>query len=91
MSETATTSPARLPARSVEEVSARLTAARQEYLKALALRSEALRLKATLEPNNPDGSAALHTANQRVSVASRRFERALQDFISFASVRRQSV
>ena len=77
--------------RSVEEVNILLTTARQDYLKALALRSEAQRLNATLEPSSAEGNAALRIANEKVSVASRRFERALQEFISLASIRRRSI
>ena len=79
-----------VPGRSAEELSARLTSARQDYLKALALRSEAARLKATLDLDTPDGSAALHAANREVSLASTRFERALQEFISVTCVRRRA-
>ncbi len=76
--------------RRIEDLSANLTAARQDYLKALALRTEASRLKATLDPDSPDGSVALRAANREVALASTRFERALQEFISFAALRRRS-
>jgi|GEM_PF-4629469 len=79
-----------VPGPRVDELSARLTSARQDYLKALALRREAARLKATLDLDNPVGTAALLAANREVSFASMRFERALQDFISVTCVRRRT-
>ena len=74
--------------RDPQQVSANLTAARQEYLKALAARSEACQIKAALDPANSDGSAALRAANRQVSIASLKFERALNEFIAVTCVRR---
>jgi hypothetical protein len=59
------------------QVNAELTAAREEYRKALAVQLEAEEIRKALPLGHPDGTAALHNANQQLSLASQRYRNAL--------------
>jgi hypothetical protein len=74
----------------LENINARLNAARQEYLKTLVAQREAADLKRSLSADNPDGSRVLHDANRQLSWASAKYERVLQEFIVATSIRRRS-
>jgi len=74
----------------LENINARLNAARQEYLTALVAQREAGELKRSLSVDNPDGSRALHNANRQLSLASAKYEQVLQEFIVATSIRRRS-
>jgi hypothetical protein len=69
--------------RSLAEVNRNLTAARDAYRKAHAARLKAEDLTKHLSPGHPDGTQALHNANQQLAMASERYEKALRVFIDF--------
>ena len=64
------------------ELNARVTDARSAYRRALVAQGEALRFKHSLAPNNPDGSMAIHRANQEVELTAMEFRKALRDFVT---------
>jgi hypothetical protein len=74
----------------LENLNARLNAARQEYLQAVVAQREAAELRRSLSTNNLTEAEPLHNANRQVSLASGKYEQALQEFIVATSVRRRS-
>jgi hypothetical protein len=65
------------------EVNVKLTAAREEYQKALALQRKADEIRKNLPLGHPDGLAALDNANRELSSASERYNRTLKEFLDF--------
>ena len=66
----------------VAELNARLSAARDEYRRAMGAQREAFEFKRTLHPNNPDGNVAMQNANHQVELASMKFRAALREFVA---------
>ena len=65
------------------EVNLKLTAAREEYRKALDLQRKADEMRKNLPLGHPDGLAALNNANQQLSSASERYNSAIREFLDF--------
>jgi hypothetical protein len=69
--------------RSLAEVNRNLTAARDAYRKAHAACLKAEDVAKHLSPGHPDGTQALRNADQQLALASKRYEKALREFIDF--------
>ena len=69
---------------SLREVNSKLAAARAEYRKALA------RLRGDFASNNTDGGQALQNATIELSLAARKYEDALRDFMDYANPHHRS-
>src|SRR5437868_7532097 len=64
------------------ELNARVKETRSAYTRALIAQRAVFDFKRSLDPNNPDGSLAIHKANQEVERASMELHKALRDFIT---------
>jgi len=64
------------------ELNARVTEARSAYIRALTAQRAGFDFKRSLGPSNPDGTLAIHQANQDVERTSMEFRKALRDFVT---------
>jgi hypothetical protein len=76
--------------RTLAEVNRNMMAARDAYRKAQAARFKAEDMARHLSPGHPDGTQALHNANQQAASATERYERALREFIDYRPSAREA-
>ena len=77
--------------RTLGSVNTRLTAAREDYRRAMAIQIECARLVGDAGASNPGGSHALRNANEQLAIAAAKYEDALREFIAFTDPRRRAV
>ena len=64
------------------ELNARVRETRSAYMRALIAQRVVFDFKRSLGPSNPDGTLAIHQANQEVEHASMELRKALRDFVT---------
>ena len=67
--------------KSLSELDQRLNEAREEYRRALSLRTEAFELKRSRPSDEPDADITIQNANDSVEIAAMKLRRALRNFV----------